>query len=127
MMSAVRNRNTAPELFVRSALHRQGFRFRIHGRDLPGRPDIILPVYRTAVFVHGCFWHGHDCPRGKRPASNSEFWCAKITKNILRDRAATAALQAAGWKVEVIWECRIDSDLARLTKRLNRWRALLIA
>src|SRR5690349_6557163 len=99
MMSRVRGRDTAPELRVRCALHAAGFRFRLHRRDLPGRPDIVLPAFRTAVFVHGCFWHAHDCPRGRRPASNSAFWAAKLEKNVARDRDAAAALVWLGWTV----------------------------
>jgi len=127
MMSAVRNRNTAPELQVRSILHRSGFRFRLHARNLPGRPDIVLPIYRTVVFVHGCFWHGHDCPRGKRPLTNIKFWSAKIERNVARHRDVAAELARLGWTVVVVWECRLSVDLRPLLNFLRRRRARLPA
>ncbi|MBO9712470.1 very short patch repair endonuclease [Sphingomonas sp.] len=119
MMAQVRNKNTKPEMRVRRALHAAGFRFRLHRRDLAGRPDVVLPKYRTAVFVHGCFWHGHDCPRGKRPSSNAAFWAAKIETNIARDLAAVERLSAAGWRVETIWECDLEEKTRTLIARLN--------
>lgn len=119
MMSRVRRRDTAPELRVRRALHAAGFRFRLHRRDLPGRPDIVLPAFRTAVFVHGCFWHGHDCPRGRRPASNSAFWAAKLDKNLERDRDSVAALNRSGWAVKIVWECQVDNDMGLLLGELQ--------
>jgi DNA mismatch endonuclease (patch repair protein) len=118
MMAAVRGKNTKPELAVRSALFARGYRYRLHRRDLPGSPDIVLPRYRVAVFVHGCFWHGHDCPRGRRPTSNVEFWCAKLDGNLARDRANRAALEAAGWAVAVIWQCSFLQDTERLLQQL---------
>jgi DNA mismatch endonuclease, patch repair protein len=108
MMAAVRNKDTAPERAVRTALFSSGYRYRLHRRDLPGSPDIVLPRYRTAVFVHGCFLHRHDCPRGRRPASNVDFWNAKLDRNIARDRERTVALVALGWHVVTIWQCAID-------------------
>jgi DNA mismatch endonuclease (patch repair protein) len=111
-MARVKNKNTAPELLVRRALHKRGYRFRLHRRDLPGNPDIVLPRYRTVIFVHGCFWHGHDCARGKRPATRTEFWDEKLDRNIERDRLNQAALKLLGWTVIVIWECDLrDSSL----------------
>ncbi|MFZ3236852.1 MAG: very short patch repair endonuclease [Stellaceae bacterium] len=112
MMAAVRSKDTGPERAVRSALFSAGYRYRLHRRDLPGAPDIVLPRYRIAVFVHGCFWHGHDCPRGRRPASNVEFWNAKLDQNLARDRASRAALEAAGWTVATVWECsaKVETD-----------------
>ena len=107
IMSHVKNKNTAPEVRLRSMLHRAGFRFRINRRDLPGKPDIVLPRYSTAIFVNGCFWHGHDCKRGQRPQTNAEFWNAKIDKNIERDKQVVADLNELGWRVLVIWECEI--------------------
>lgn len=107
LMARVKNRNTAPELTVRRLLHRMGYRFRLHRKDLPGRPDIVLPRHKKIIFVHGCFWHGHDCPRGRRPASNQAFWNQKIDRNRMRDAAAITALAAAGWHVLVLWDCQI--------------------
>ena len=118
MMATVRGKNTKPELAVRSALFAAGYRYRLHRRDLPGSPDIVLPRYRVAVFVHGCFWHSHDCPRGQRPASNVEFWSAKLDGNLARDRANRAALEAAGWAVAVIWQCSALHDTEHLLQQL---------
>lgn len=112
LMARVRNRHTGPERAFRSALHRRGLRFRLHPKGLPGTPDFVLPKYRTAVFVHGCFWHGHDCPRGRAPATNRDFWEAKRERNRARDAAAEAALAALGWKVVVVWTCRIAGRAA---------------
>jgi DNA mismatch endonuclease (patch repair protein) len=106
-MSRVHGRNTAPELRVRRGLHALGLRFRLHPRELPGRPDLVLPRYRTAVFVHGCFWHAHGCHLSTMPATRIEFWRQKIEGNVARDQAAVAALHAAGWHVLVIWECAL--------------------
>lgn len=106
-MSRVRGRNTAPELRVRRALHAAGLRYRLHRRDLPGRPDLALPRYRTVVFVHGCFWHGHGCHLFRQPATRPEFWQAKIEGNRARDAAAVAALTGSGWRVLTIWECAL--------------------
>lgn len=106
-MSRVRARDTRPELVVRSILHRAGFRYRLHRRDLPGRPDVALPRHRAAVFVHGCFWHGHDCSLFRMPATRTEFWAAKIEGNRRRDAAAVAALADAGWRSLWVWECAL--------------------
>lgn len=113
-MSSIRSRDTAPELTVRRALHGRGFRFRLHRRDLPGRPDIVLPRYRTAVFVHGCFWHGHDCPLFKVPASRTEFWTAKVEANRRRDEASLLRLDQLGWRIACVWECALKGP-GRLT------------
>lgn len=121
-MSRVRNRNTQQELLVRSLLHRLGFRFRLHRKNLPGSPDIVLPKYHVAIFVHGCFWHGHACPRGKLPSTNRPFWQTKITANIERDRQAGRLLQAAGWRVIVVWGCETAS-IAKLTQLAHRLAA----
>ena len=105
-MSRVRGRDTQPELTVRRLLHRIGFRFRLHRKDLPGHPDIILPKHRAAIFVHGCFWHGHPgCRRSVRPTSNEAFWNTKIDRNIERDAQAQNELALRGWRVLVIWQC----------------------
>ena len=119
MMAAVKARNTKPEVAVRKALHANGYRFRLHPRDLPGCPDVVLPRYRLAVFVHGCFWHGHDCRRGRKPSSNTGFWNVKLTRNVERDRAAAEALSAAGWAVETVWECSLEAGIERVLARLS--------
>lgn len=120
-MRQVRREDTAPELQVRRFLHRAGLRYRLHGPDLPGHPDIVLTRRRTVVFVNGCFWHGHDCKHGRTAAKwNTGFWADKIIANRKRDRRQYNALRAAGWHVEVIWECtlRHEGSLKRLAARL---------
>lgn len=107
MMSGIRDKNTRPELLVRRGLHSRGFRFRLHVRDMPGKPDIVLPRYRAVVFVHGCFWHGHDCHLFKWPGSRQEFWRAKILTNQANDEKSDAALTSAGWRICTIWECAL--------------------
>ena len=104
-MSHVKSKNTAPEIKLRSILHRNGFRFRLNRKDLPGKPDIVLPKYKAVIFVHGCFWHGHDCKRGQRPQTNVEFWNKKINKNMERDKQDIIKLKELGWRVMVVWEC----------------------
>ncbi|MFE0757894.1 very short patch repair endonuclease [Inquilinus sp. NPDC058860] len=107
-MARIRSENTRPELVVRRLLHAMGFRFRLHRRDLPGNPDLVLPRFRTAVFVNGCFWHNHDCARGARePRQNAEYWRAKRRRNSERDERNYACLVEAGWQVVVIWECEL--------------------
>jgi DNA mismatch endonuclease (patch repair protein) len=120
-MAAVRTQHTAPEIAVRKAMHARGLRFRLHRRDLPGRPDIVLVKHQTAVFVHGCFWHGCAlCDRGtRRPKSNAGFWSAKLDENRRRDDRNTAALTQLGWHVSVIWECETRSP-DRLAETLDR-------
>lgn len=114
VMSKIRSKNTKPELFLRSWLHGQGFRFRIHRKDLPGKPDIVLPKYRTAIFVHGCFWHYHaGCNEGRIPDTNSKFWQTKLSKNIDRDLKHQANLRESGWQVIVIWECELEGKQRR--------------
>lgn len=118
-MRRVKGRDTAPELIVRRALTRLGARYRLHRKDLPGSPDIVLPGRRLALFVHGCFWHGHDCARGARvPKSNRDYWLAKVARNRARDQASAAALTASGWRVETIWECDLK-DAEGLKARLQ--------
>lgn len=104
-MSGIRGKNTKPELTVRKALHALGFRYRLHSADVPGKPDLILPKYRAAIFVHGCFWHGHDCPLFRVPDTRREFWLAKIERNRARDLQVDDQLSEAGWRRLVIWEC----------------------
>jgi DNA mismatch endonuclease (patch repair protein) len=110
-MQAVKSRNTVPELIVRKLVHALGYRFRLHRADLPGKPDLVFPSKRKVVFVHGCFWHGHNCKRGARaPKQNADYWRRKITRNVERDATNLAALQAEGWSAEVIWECEIREN-----------------
>jgi DNA mismatch endonuclease (patch repair protein) len=117
MMSGIRAKNTQPELLVRRGLHAQGFRFRTHVSTLPGKPDLVLRRFRTAVFVHGCFWHGHSCALFKMPKSRTDFWRAKILGNQSRDTRAVAALREQGWRVLVVWECALKSAGDRENKR----------
>ena len=106
MMSGIRGTNTQPELRVRRFLHSHGFRYRLHDRTLPGHPDIVLPRYRTVVFVHGCFWHQHSgCRFATRPDTNADFWRAKLAGNVARDQRQREGLMRRGWRVEVVWEC----------------------
>lgn len=107
MMSGIKGKNTSPELVIRKALHARGFRFRIHTTHLPGKPDLILPKFRAAIFVHGCFWHGHNCRYFKTPKTRTEFWMNKIEKNKVRDAIQIAKLNEAGWRTLIIWECAI--------------------
>lgn len=108
VMQRVRSNDTTPELVVRSFLFRQGFRFRLHVRDLPGQPDIVLPKYRTVVEVRGCFWHRHPgCKRATMPSSNKAFWDAKFTRNVERDKKNEMLLSELGWRVIVVWECSV--------------------
>jgi DNA mismatch endonuclease (patch repair protein) len=118
-MRRVKGKDTSPELKVRKALTRLGARYRLHRKDLPGSPDVVLPGRKLAIFVHGCFWHGHDCTRGARvPKTNREYWTAKVARNLARDARAQQALAEAGWRVEVIWECELK-DAAGLEARLS--------
>ena len=116
VMRRVKGRNTTPELKVRKALTALGARYRLHRKDLPGSPDVVLPGRRLALFVHGCFWHGHDCARGARvPKANRDYWLAKVGRNRARDAASREALAALGWRVETIWECDLkDAEALRV-------------
>jgi len=108
IMSRVREKNTSPEFKVRSLVHRLGYRFRLHRKDLPGKPDLVFPSRKKIIFVHGCFWHGHDCARGNRsPKTNTEYWVEKIRRNTERDACHQAELKAIGWDVLVVWECEL--------------------
>jgi len=119
IMRQVKSKNTSPELRVRSLLHRMGYRFRLHRRDLPGAPDIVFPGRKKVIFVHGCFWHGHSCPRGSRlPKSNAEYWKKKIAKNKERDRRHIEELLDLGWEALVVWECEVK-DIDSLSERLR--------
>jgi DNA mismatch endonuclease (patch repair protein) len=122
VMARVKSKDTGPEQTVRKALTQLGARYRLHRKDLPGSPDIVLPGRRLAIFVHGCFWHGHDCPRGDRqPKTNTDYWQAKIGRNKARDVEHLAALRARNWQVLTVWECEIKERglLARLAKFLG--------
>lgn len=122
MMAGIRGKNTMPEIAVRKALHHDGFRFRLHSSKLPGRPDIVLPRYHAAVFVNGCFWHGHvGCPYFRVPATRTDFWVDKITGNRERDELKRAALEATGWRTVVVWECAVRHDLDEAVDELETW------
>lgn len=116
-MSRVRSANTGPEIRVRKILHRLGYRFRLHRRDLPGTPDIVLPAYDSIVLVHGCFWHRHDrCRDASTPSTRIRFWKKKFAENVTRDAKKTAALRALGWKVLIVWECELRDEGALAEK-----------
>lgn len=109
-MAAIKAKHTGPEVSVRKALHAKGFRFRLHRSDLPGRPDVVLPKYRVALFVHGCFWHRHQgCADASIPKSNTEFWLTKLNGNVSRDKRNREELIALGWRVYVVWECELKN------------------
>jgi DNA mismatch endonuclease (patch repair protein) len=123
MMAGIGGKHTHPELAVRRALHRAGFRYRLHARDLPGRPDLVLPKHRAAIFVHGCFWHRHSgCRYASTPATRREFWATKFQQNVERDARTLAALQTAGWRTAVVWECATRGGLSEhAVTRLKAW------
>lgn len=124
MMSGIRGKDTKPEVLVRKALHARGFRFRLHVSDLPGRPDIVLPRYQAALFVHGCFWHGHDCRFFKLPGTRPEFWQLKIAKNKANDEKNVVLLSDAGWRTGIVWECALRGQGATVdavADRLAEW------
>lgn len=113
VMRRVKGRDTTPERTVRRLLTGLGARYRLHRKDLPGNPDIVMPGRRLALFVHGCFWHGHDCARGSRvPKANRDYWTAKVARNVARDARTREALADAGWRVETIWECELKDEAA---------------
>jgi DNA mismatch endonuclease, patch repair protein len=123
VMRRVKGRGTAPELEVRRLIWSLGGRYRLNRADLPGKPDIVLAGRRLAIFVHGCFWHGHDCARGARiPKANRDYWVAKIAGNRVRDIATRRALEATGWRVETVWECELK-DREALARRAGAWLA----
>jgi DNA mismatch endonuclease (patch repair protein) len=119
LMSRIRGKDTKPELAVRRMLHSMGYRFRLHRKDLPGRPDIVFPGRRKVIFVHGCFWHGHGCKIGRPPGSRLEYWGPKIEANRTRDRRKSAELRASGWSVATLWQCALRSP--GLDARLRRF------
>ena len=123
-MSGIRGKNTKPEMLTRRALFAAGYRFRLHRRDLPGAPDIVLPGRRVAIFVHGCFWHMHEgCKNAKLPSTRSEFWRGKLEGNVERDQRAMGTLLSNGWRVLTVWECatRDPTALAGLSESLSKW------
>lgn len=118
IMSRIGGKNTKPEIIVRSLLHNLGYRFRLHRKDLPGKPDITLPKYKKVIFVHGCFWHGHNnCKRSNRPATNKKFWHEKLGKNIERDKITMHNIKNLGWDSLVVWTCEV-ADLSELKNKL---------
>jgi DNA mismatch endonuclease (patch repair protein) len=124
-MSRIRGQNTGPELKLRSLLHRAGYRFRLHDRNLPGRPDIVLKSYRTAILVHGCYWHRHpSCPKATTPHSRAAFWQRKFDATVERDKRKAAELRAMGWQVVTVWECELERDaeavLSDVCRQLER-------
>ncbi|MEO7151695.1 MAG: very short patch repair endonuclease [Burkholderiaceae bacterium] len=122
LMARISQRNTAPELALRRGLHRLGLRFRVNVNGLPGRPDLVFPKYRVALFVHGCFWHAHTCRAGRAPSSNVAYWSEKLRANTRRDRLRVAALRRLGWRVWTVWECGLKrpADAERTLLRLRR-------
>jgi DNA mismatch endonuclease, patch repair protein len=116
-MAAIRSRNTKPEIIVRRAVHAMGYRFRLHVSDLPGKPDVVFPRLKAAIFVHGCFWHQHTCKDGHLPGSRTDYWTPKLTRNRERDRQHSRSLRQMGWTVLTIWECQ-TTDHSKLSNRL---------
>lgn len=122
MMAGIRNKDTVPELAIRRGLHELGFRYRLHDKRLPGKPDLLLPRYSCAIFVHGCFWHGHDCAAFKWPRTRPDFWRTKIDKNRENDVRNVAALRDAGWRICVVWECALRNGGADVAvRRIADW------
>lgn len=119
MMAAIKSINTKPEMVVRRSLHAQGFRFRLHAKALPGKPDLVLRRYRAVVFVHGCFWHGHECRSFKWPVTRSKFWHEKIKGNMSRDLCVKEKLLAANWRVGVVWECSLSGNMAKTAETMR--------
>jgi DNA mismatch endonuclease (patch repair protein) len=126
-MSRIRGKDTKPELMLRQGLHARGLRYRLHRKGLPGRPDIVFPSRRAALLIHGCFWHGHDCPLFKLPVTRREFWMSKIQGNQARDARNIADLVAAGWRVLVVWECSLKGPARQpvdtLLAEIDSWLA----
>ena len=121
IMRAVKGEDTTPEMMVRRLVHSMGYRYRLHRQNLPGNPDLVLPRLRQVIFVHGCFWHGHNCERGARmPKTHPTYWQNKISRNKLRDANSASALQSQGWGVAVVWECELK-DMARVREKLAQF------
>ena len=125
MMSGIRGKNTRPEIAVRKEMFSRGYRYRIHVKELPGKPDVVFPRFRAIVFIHGCFWHGHDCRLFKLPATRPEFWKAKIDRNRENDARAVDALVSSGWRVATIWECSMkgkkEQGITDVADALEGW------
>jgi DNA mismatch endonuclease (patch repair protein) len=125
MMSGIRGKDTRPEMLIRRGLHRIGFRYRLHASELPGRPDLLFPLCRSVIFVHGCFWHGHGCHLFKWPSTRRKFWRDKISRNRVVDRRAMKRLKNDGWRVLVIWECALKGPtrlpLDKIVVEAARW------
>ncbi|MCU0402490.1 MAG: DNA mismatch endonuclease Vsr [Algoriphagus sp.] len=125
MMSGIRSKNTKPEILIRSELFRQGFRYRIHDRKLPGKPDLVLRKFQAVLFIHGCFWHRHNCHLFKWPSSRVEFWKAKINRNVQLDGMAIAKLQDIGWRTGIVWECALKGKtkllLPEMISNIEKW------
>ncbi len=125
MMAGIRNKDTKPEMAIRKGLHGLGFRFLLHDKRFPGKPDLVFPKWRTAIFVNGCFWHGHDCHLFKWPASREQFWRDKIARNQENDARAFAALREAGWRVALVWECALKGKTRlkelEVLRKLEDW------
>ncbi len=127
VMRAVKSVNTGPEVALRRLLHAEGYRFRLHAKYLPGRPDLVLPGRRAVILVHGCFWHGHDCKRGNRhPKQNANYWRVKIERNKMRDRQNELLLRKMGWRVSVVWECSLKEP-STLMLRLRKFLKTALA
>ncbi len=124
-MSGIRSKNTKPEILIRSELFRQGFRYRIHDRKLPGKPDLVLRKFQAVLFIHGCFWHRHNCHLFKWPSSRVEFWKAKINRNVQLDGMAIAKLQDIGWRTGIVWECALKGKtkllLPEMISNIEKW------
>jgi len=121
VMSAIRSKNTKPEMAIRSELHRLGYRYRLHVKNLPGKPDLVFPKYSTAIQIRGCFWHGHSCSDGHLPKSRQDYWFPKLEKNKNRDRQNDAKLRRLNWSLMVVWECQCTPlNLPSTIKRINR-------
>ena len=125
MMSGIRGKNTRPEIAIRKELFRRGYRYRIHDKSLPGKPDFVLPRFRAAVFVHGCFWHRHDCRLFKMPSTRVDFWKTKFDRNQENDKKSKDALLASGWRVAIVWECSIkgrsSKGIEAVADELESW------
>lgn len=124
-MSGIRGKDTKPELLIRRGLHARGFRYRLHSPSLTGKPDMVLPKYRAAIFVHGCFWHGHNCHLFRMPGTRTDFWETKITRNRERDSEVRKSLRELGWRTLVVWECALKGttrlDLGDVLDRISSW------
>ncbi|MBA8841331.1 DNA mismatch endonuclease (patch repair protein) [Ochrobactrum sp. RH2CCR150] len=124
-MAAIKGSHTKPELMVRHALHAKGLRYKLHSKDLPGKPDLVFPKYRAVVFVHGCFWHRHDCHLFKWPSTRPEFWAEKISRNVLNDDLSMSKLRENGWRIATVWECALKGrtrlDFTSAMQKLADW------